>query len=143
MQITVDTKGPSFSKIANDMARDVQSATRKVGRQIADVGSRAIESNAPTWNGRRLGVRTKIHGGSNAADVEFRGTPAGPWSILESGARPHLERAHRRTMRFEGRYATVVHHPGQRGQQRWTKATNHLAQVVTPVVERTYVQALD
>jgi hypothetical protein len=143
MDIRIVNKGQTLPQVLNRMAHDVQRATRRVGGEIADAGSSAIEANAPTWDGRRLGVHTETHASGETTTVEFRGTPAGPWTILESGARPHIEKPHHReALKFGGRYAEYVRHPGVRGQRRWTKATARLERVVVPVVEDTYLQAL-
>jgi hypothetical protein len=127
------------------MVRDVQQATRRVGGKVADAGAATIEAQAPTWDGRRLGVTSRVRGsGGSRASVEFRGTPAGPWSILESGARPHVEKPTKReALKFGGRFAEMVMHPGVHGQHRWTKATKPVERAIAPVVEETYLRALD
>ena len=146
MEFTVTTKGPTFEDLTRDTARDLKQANRKAGRQLAKVGVAAMKKGAPRMFGKTLGVKADVDAWPSRCSVEFHpaARQSGAWQITEAGAGAHLiEPRRRRALRFDGRFAMAVHHPGTGGRGAWTKAGQRLAKAVDKTVKDVYDEALD
>lgn len=148
MDFTVTAQGPTLAQLTARSGQALRSANRAAGREIAKAGSKAMndvsKGQGRRFRGRVLRVKYKIDSSPTGATVTFnpaRGQAAG-WAIADTGAGPHLIRPHRRALKFGGRYAAVVHHPGTRGVGVWGKATKAVAKAVKPELEDLYEEAL-
>jgi hypothetical protein len=145
--------GASFEAITKEALKGLREANREVGKRVAKVGKAAMEKGAPVMWGKRLGVKTKVDAWPDRAEVLFTPAPShsGAWAMREKGTKPHdiYPRKGRQgrggrpaALAVSGIYAANVWHPGSSGEGAWTKAGVRLEQVVTPVVEDTYLEAL-
>ena len=139
MRVTVTAQGPTFDALIRDTVKDLRTGTRAVGPAVA----KAAEGTAdhPSFDGRRLGVKATVQGGSGDTTVTVSPAPgdAGGWSILESGARPHAIASPRAMPLGGGRFSRTVHHPGASGTGRWSKA----AKRTEPRIDKAVEQAMD
>lgn len=78
--------------------------------------------------GPKLRAVARVTGRGSQAAAVIRGVPAGAWSILESGARPHViaprRRNRNRVLYGRGLRHPVtgpVRHPGVRGRRTWRR----------------------
>jgi hypothetical protein len=142
VDIRITAKGPTFDQVSRAIVRDVESATRKVGRDVAKVGKAAIAAGAGTFRGKKLTASTRQQVSGRSTTVIFHAKPAGAWAIKESGAKAHMIRPKRaKVLAFEGRFAMSAHHPGARGRHAWSKAGNRLDDAVGDAVEDAYDRA--
>jgi hypothetical protein len=142
VDIRVTSKGPTFEQVTRAIVRDVESATRKVGRDVATVGRKAIASGEATFRGKKLTASTKQRVSGQHTTVIFHAKPAGAWAIRESGAKAHMIKPKRvKALHFEGRFAMSAHHPGARGSRRWTIAGDRLEDAVEKPIENAYNRA--
>jgi hypothetical protein len=148
VEFTVKAQGPTLGELTARSSRALRTANRAAGREIAKAGRKAMDAvpkgQGRRWHGRALRVKFKIDSSPTGARVTFnpaRGQ-AGGWAIADTGASPHVIRPHGRALRFGGRYAAVVHHPGARGVGVWGKATKAVAKAVKPELEDLYEEAL-
>lgn len=143
MDIRISARGPTFDQVTRAIVRDVESATRRVGRDVAKVGKAALAAGEATFRGKKLTASTRQQVSGTRTTVIFHAKPAGAWAIRESGAKAHPikpRRAH--VLAFDGRFAMRVNHPGARGSRRWTIAGDRLEDAVEPAVEDVYDEAL-
>jgi phosphopantetheinyl transferase (holo-ACP synthase) len=142
VDIRVVPKGQTFEQIVRGSVRTLETATRKVGRDVAKVGKKALADGAGTFRGKKLTASTKQQVSGRRTTVIFHAKPAGAWAIKESGAKAHQikpKRAH--VLSFDGIYAAHVSHPGARGHQAWTQAGDRLESAVEPAIEDDYDEA--
>ena len=124
-------------------------ASRAVAKPVAAAGKKAILATAKShgvarFAGRRLGVKTKTHATASSATIEFRGTPAGAWTIATTGAKAHkIAPRRRKALAFNGRFAEHVAHPGVAGRHVWTAAGPALEDAIRPVIEDTFDEAVN
>ena len=124
-------------RIADDVAAIPDAgliAAAKLVKRLADEQARRVAgADGLTGNGRRpiklrardMGIRSV--GGGRA--VLVLGQPAGPWSWMTSGTRPHdIRRRKRGPMR-----KMTVHHPGTRGKGAWVAVIDR-SQTLVPRV---------
>jgi hypothetical protein len=148
VDFTVKAQGPTLGELTARSSRALRTANRAAGREIAKAGRKAMDA-VPKGQGRRfygrsLRVKYKVDSSPSGAKVTFNPAKgqAGGWAIAEAGASAHLIRPHKRALRFAGRYAAVVHHPGTGGSGTWTRATKAVAKAVKPELEDLYEEAL-
>jgi phosphopantetheinyl transferase (holo-ACP synthase) len=143
VDIRITAKGPTFDQVTRAIVRDVESATRRVGRDVAKVGKAAIASGEASFRGKKLTASTRQHVSGQRSTIIFHAKPAGAWAIRESGAKAHMIRPKRaKVLAFDGRFAMSAHHPGVRGRHAWTKAGDRLEDAVSPAIEDVYDEAL-
>jgi len=144
VDIRISAKGPTFDQVTRAIVRDVESATRRVGRDVAKVGKAAIASGEATFRGKKLTASTRQQVSGQHTTIIFHAKPAGAWAIRESGAKAHMIRPKRaKVLHFDGGFAMSAHHPGARGSRRWTKAGDRLEDAVEPAIEDVYDEAFD
>ena len=147
---TIEQVGPSWDAVADKLVRELKAANKTVGKQVADVGKKAMLADTKSRRGSlsfgrgKLGVKTKVKASAAGATVEFRGAPAGAWAIVSTGTKAHTIRARRaKALHWGGdAYAAVVQHPGTRGRGYWQSAGQALDKAVTDVIEDVYDEAL-
>jgi hypothetical protein len=143
VDIRITSKGPTFEQVSRAIVRDVEKATRKVGRDVAKVGKAAIAAGEASFRGKKLTASTRQRVSGQSTTVIFHAKPAGAWAIRESGAKAHMIRPKRvKALHFGGRFAMSAPHPGARGSRRWTVAGDRLEDAVEPAVENAYDRAL-
>jgi hypothetical protein len=144
VDIRITSRGQTFDQVTRAIVRDVESATRRVGRDVAKVGKKAIAAGEATFRGKKLTASTRQQVSGRRTTVIFHAKPAGAWAIRESGAKAHMIKPRRaKVLAFDGRFAMAARHPGARGSRRWTKAGDRLEDAVEPAVEKTYDRAFD
>lgn len=144
MEVTVRATGPTLEQLTRTASRNLRTANRSVGRQVAKVGRKAITAKAPRMFGRKLTTRPKVNASAATVTVLFPASPAGAWAIAETGADPHpIRPRQRKALRFGGRFAAHVNHPGVNGAKAWTAAGRRLERAVRPAIEDEYDEALD
>ncbi len=144
MDFTVTTRGPTFDQLTRDIARDLTAAHKRAGRQVARKGKAAVKKGAPTWNGTRLGAAAKTAPTATSCKVTFTPAPAGAWSIAETGANEHDIRPRtRKALKFNGRYAEIVHHKGITGRMLWTAANARIDKATRSDIDDVYGDALN
>jgi phosphopantetheinyl transferase (holo-ACP synthase) len=148
VDIRVTSKGPTFEQVTRAIVRDVESATRKVGRDVATIGRKAIASGEATFRGKKLTASTKQHVSGTRSTIIFHAKPAGAWAIRESGAKAHDIKPKRAQAlhvpgfgRKESGFMMVVHHRGATGSHRWTAAGVRLEDAVEKPIENVYDKA--
>ena len=149
MRVTIEAKGRDPGQLIRETERDMKRATREVAKPVAAAGRKAILATAKShgaarFAGKTLGVKTKTHASATKATIEFRGAPAGAWTIATTGAKPHPIRPRRRkALAFNGRFAERVAHPGVHGRQVWTLAGPALDEAIRPVIVDVFDEAVD
>lgn len=93
-------------KFVKGAVADIRKAQTKSLKQ--DVGGDAAMSGI----GARLTIKSSVKGDSIVTGEVSAGKPAGPWSWLEQGTRPHIA---------GGRYKGA-RHPGTRAKRTWSRA---------------------
>jgi len=153
VDIRVTPKGPSFDKLITQADRKLKAANRKVAGPTSKAGIRAIKSGAPTFAGRKLTAKTRVHTSGSGARITFYGVSAGAWAINERRVKAHNIRPKRaKALAFPGAgrtskggsssgYAMTAHHKGIRARGRWTKAGARLEDAVEPAIEKVYDEA--
>ena len=145
----ISSSGTDLQTLIGQQARALQGAQRAVGRDIAKIGKKAILDDVKSRRGSlsmmggRLSVKAKTAAGPGGADVTLSASPAGPWTIVDSGADAHEIRPRKGALRFDGRFAARVHHPGTRGTRVWSNAETALDRALTPTIEDTFDEAMD
>jgi hypothetical protein len=145
----VVAKGPSFDSVTRTVVREVEAATRKVGRDVAKVGRKAIASGEASFRGKKLSASTRQRVSGKRSTVIFHAKPAGAWAIRETGAKDHpikpkraqalaFPGAGRKTKGGRSGVTMFVNHPGASGSRRWTKAGDRLEDAVERPIEHTY-----
>jgi hypothetical protein len=148
--IRVTQRGPSLDSLVAATVRDLRTANRTAGREIAKVGKKAIRAQAPKVGGKKLGATTRTRAHVDRAEVTFRANTVGGWMMHEKGTKPHpirpkagrRGRSNRRPALKLGRFAAHVNHPGTSGTGAWTKAVARLKTAIRPVVVDVYNDAL-
>jgi hypothetical protein len=149
----VTPKGPSFEQLIRQTERDLKRANRRVAKPTSKAGIAAIKGGAPTFRGKQLTAKTDVHQSGDGVRITFWGTPAGAWSIKESGAVEHpikprkaqalaFPGAGRKTKGGRSGVTMSVKHPGVDGRGLWTQAGGRLEDAVGPVIEDVYDEAL-
>ena len=87
-------RAPTSPQLINrQVETQLRQANRNAGRDIAKVGVKATKltaSGCPTFVVSAQVRRSRTHQArADGATVEIYGSPAGCWTILDSGARPH------------------------------------------------------
>ena len=147
---TIEQVGPSWDDIANKLVRELKAANRAVGKQIAQVGKKAmlddVRSRRGTlsFGGGKLNVRTKVRASAAGCTVEFRGVSAGAWAIISTGTKPHtIRRKRAKALHWGGdAYAVSVQHPGTAGRQYWRSAGRALDRALDDTIQDVYDDAL-
>lgn len=150
MDIRVEPSGRTAESTVREVIRDMQRATRRSGREVATAGRRIIlesvrgDRGSLRFQGRRLNVKSKIHAGPTHATVTLRGAPAGAFTILESGAKPHaIVPRRRKALHWGDRFAEHVAHPGVHGRRIWTAAGKALTDKLDDSIEKLFDQAVN
>ena len=91
MRVTVSSKGADFGQLTRQVLTGLTQANRTAGRDIAKLGRSTVikASGSPSFRGKKLNVKTRTKARPDGATVEIYGSPAGAWTILDSGARAH------------------------------------------------------
>jgi hypothetical protein len=149
VEFTVRAQGPTFADLTSRAERSLRTANRAAAADIGKVGRKAMDASARAsgrgWHGRTLRTKTKIDSSPAGARVTFNPAKgqAGAWAIADTGASAHMIRPRRgKALRFDGRYAPVVHHLGARGVGVWAKATRTIDRAVKPELVDRYGEAL-
>jgi len=110
---------------------------------LADQLTAFAEQTGRTVDGRRLTATAEVTGGPDARLV-LRGTPAGPWSWITDGTRPHAVGVKRkpgpggrRVLMLAGASHPVmapVEHPGGTGRDAWRTVQRRAATLAPAVV---------
>ena len=130
-----------LARIADDLARLPTTAMRKASREIVDAAE--DEARRATGDGRMSGMGrrgpklravAKVQTRTKSATAEIRGVPAGPWAILQSGARAHRIAPRRRGGVLVGRsmlhpVSGPVRHPGSRAKRTWTRVIEQAREI--------------
>jgi len=111
--------------IARDVSRIPESgliAAAKLVKRLADEQARTATGDGDMAGNKRRPIKLRSKDkGIRAVDggraVLILGTPAGPWVWVNTGTAPHAIRRRKRGPMKK----MVVHHPGTRGKQAWTK----------------------
>ena len=130
--------------MARETTRELRTANRTVGRQVAKVGKAAIAKGAPRMFGQKLAVRTKVDARPDGASVTFQGKPAGGWAIQETGAKPHEIRPRRAkalTIDAAGTRCTPTI-PAPAATRPGRRPAPGYADAVDPAIEDVYDDAL-
>lgn len=130
-------------RIAEVPAAAVAKAAAAVVEIAADEARRATGDGRLSGMGRRgprLRAVAKIRPRGQATVAEIRGVPAGPWTILDSGAVAHVIGARRRgpgVLYGAGMRHPVrgpVRHPGSRGTRAWARVVTEARRAVPELV---------
>lgn len=134
-------------RLADDLAhlpaRAIDQAADAVLELAADEARRATGDGRLSGMGRRgprLRAVARKRSSGRTTTAEIRGVPAGPWSILNSGAAAHVIRPRRRgagvlvgaSMRHPVR--GPVRHPGSRAKGTWRRVVEQARRDVPRVV---------
>lgn len=134
------------------LARDVRKVETAGVRGAAKVVKTSIEASLHSTKfagglshmgkgGVKLSLGTKVR--TDLATVTAK--PAGPWAIVEDGAKAHPIRARRgnptQVLKFpDGGFATgTVQHPGMKGAKPFDKGVTH----ADPLIPSAFAEALD
>jgi hypothetical protein len=123
-------------------ARAIADAADDVTEIAEDEARRATGDGRMSGMGRRgpkLRAVARVSSRSDSASAEVVGVPAGAWSILESGAAPHVIAPTRRegVLYSRGMRHAVrgpVRHPGAAGKRTWGRVVTRAEQLVPEVV---------
>ena len=144
MDINVRTSGPNISTLARQATRDLTAANKQVGKQVAKAGTKAGGKGAPSMMGRKLRVRSRINASARRTEVELYGSPAGAWTIADTGADPHPIKPRKKKVLRLGSDTFYAHvdHPGVRGRHVWTQAIGRMEPAVADAIEDVYDKAV-
>lgn len=122
----------------------MKAAQRAVGKRVAKAAAAAGAKGAPRMMGRKLRVSSRVHARTRGAEVELFGTPAGAWTIADTGARAHPIKARKAEALTLGaaRFAAHVAHPGVGGRRAWTIAGARMEPVIADTIADVYDKAL-
>jgi hypothetical protein len=144
MELRATTTGADLEKLTAQTTKALKAAQRPLGREIARAARRAILADVRrrrrgglgfSGMGTRLGASTKIQPGVQLT-VTVAAKPAGAWSIVEHGSKPHVIRVRRaQALHFDGFYAMSADHPGTLGHAYWAGAETALDDAVIPVID--------
>lgn len=151
MNVTFTRTG-DLTSVTDELARDAKAGARAAGKLVArDVkkvilaGARGAGAKA-SFAGKRLNVKNRILAGDSSTVVEAYASPAGAWTILESGRRGgYTVRPRRAHVLAAGRGNVIGTHASPRGvggRGIWTKATADLEDELEPIVRRAMDTAL-
>lgn len=143
MDVRVTSTGASFEQLLDRKARELTKASRGAGKVVAKVGKKAIEDAARGRRGSmrfgkgRLKVKSRNKPRPDGTLVELYGSPAGAWTIAESGAKAHPIKPRRvRALHFGGDdFAARVQHPGTRGAHIWSQTEPALERALDDELE--------
>ena len=134
---------------------DWRAAQRDVGRRLAAVIKREHNSAARALGatrlrgmgdgGVRLGVSCKVSTGATAVAVDVAATPAGPWSILESGRRGGYTVRPRRREAIttpDGPRTSATIKRGTAGRRAWSRTADMAEPAILTELEAVYDDAL-
>jgi hypothetical protein len=134
--ITVTSDGNLGASI-DALTRQLAQANRAVGVRVGKVAEREIAAAASVKRlsgmNAKLRAKTKVFPGAQSVTIDVQATPAGPWSIAESGRRggytirPRTKRA----VTAPTPFASVVARAAG-GRQVWSRAVA----AATPAIER-------
>lgn len=151
MNVTFTRTG-DLSSLSDELARDAKAGARAAGKLVARDVKKVILAGAksagarPRFAGKRLNVKNRIHAGASSTVVEAYASPAGAWTILESGRRGgYTVKPRRAEVLAAGRGDVVgmsATPSGMAGRQVWTKATADLEDELEPIVRRAVDTAL-
>jgi hypothetical protein len=137
----------------DDLAKDAQTGARAAGKLVARDVRKLILAGArgagarPRFQGRTLNVKNRIHVGGSMTVVEAYGTPAGAWTILESGRRGGYLVKPRRAKVLAVAKGDVVgmsaHPRGVGGRSIWTTATGAIDDELEPIIRKALDTALE
>lgn len=149
--ITVTADGDLLAGI-DALARRLEQANRAVGDQVATVAKREQAAGSPIKRLRGMGtrgaalkVRTKVFAGPQSVTVDVQATPAGPWSIAESGRRGGYTvkpRGKRAVTPPKGPAASATVKRRTTGRQAWTRGQAAAAPAIGREIESVYDAAL-
>lgn len=141
MEVSIERHGPSLDALVERKQRELRAASRKVGNAVKKSGMAAVRKATPRrFAGRALRVKGRVRPGPTRVDVEIYGTPAGYWTILESGAQAHMIKPRRgKALHWGGDVFSAGHqHPGAAGQGVWTRAQPAVEAAVEDAVTDIY-----
>lgn len=146
------TRTGDLTTVTDELTRDAKAGARAAGKLVARDVKKVILAGArgagarPSFAGKRLNVKNRIHTGDSETVVEAYASPAGAWTILESGRRGgYTVRPRRAKVLAAGRGNVVGMHAtpsGMSGRSVWTKATADLGDELEPIVRKALDQAL-
>lgn len=149
MRIEIESTGDDLAELTARQARQLTAAIRRAGRDVAEIGSSTILKTTRAKRGSlrfarsRLDVRETVRTGAAGFDVELRGTPAGAWTIVNDGSKPHPIRPRRaRALSINGHAYASADHPGTRGTHVWQAAARPLTSAVGDEIENAANEAL-
>lgn len=144
MDVSITRTGDSLEDALDDLNQAFTKAQRATGKRMAAAGRAAILDEALKRRGtlsfsgmnvKRLGASARIRPTPTSVTVLLTAKPAGPWSIVEYGAKAHPIYPKRGRVGKGGRpaalqlfdgsdfFAANVAHPGSPPFHVWTAAT--------------------
>lgn len=146
MRVSVTASG-NGSNIAGELravAQRVEQLPRTAGGRLSPVATeivaatiRRVRGTASVGKLGSLDVTARASGGT----VDLDGT--GPWGLVDKGARSHsIKPRDTGSLRFNGRHAEHVSHPGTRGLRIWPQAEQALIADIPGEVDRMASEAL-
>lgn len=153
MNVTFTRTG-DLTTVTDELTRDAKAGARAAGKLVARDVKKVILAGAksagarPRFAGKRLNVKNRIHTGDSSTVVEAYASPAGAWTILESGRRGgYLVRPKRAKVLAYGRgkgdvVGTHATPSGISGRRVWTRATADLGDELEPIVRKALDTAL-
>jgi hypothetical protein len=165
VRVNVTREGDDLLAAVEDAIRALAKGQELAGKAVAKIASKAIKDDVKGARGSlsfsgmstrsgvktKLGVKTHVAVSATEAKVTLRGKPAGPWAIVEYGAKEHditpkeelNDRGRRRALgggldapRFKVRIRK------QSGRPYWENATDRLDREIDPVIEGTFDKAM-
>lgn len=142
------TRHGDLGDVGDALTKDAKAGARAAGKLVARDVKKTILAGArgagarPRFMSKRLNVKNRIHAGDQLTVVEAYASPAGAWTILESGRRGgYLVKPKRAKVlaygRGEGEVVGLEARPGRVGGRGiWTKATADLGDELEPIVRR-------
>ncbi len=131
------------------LADDAKQGAREAGKLVARDVKKLILAGAGTsrFMGKKLNVKYRLHVNDSSTVVETYGTPAGAWSILESGRRGgYTVKPKRAKVLAAGRGDVIgmTARPGAiRGRSTWTKATESIGDDLEPIIRKAFDKAFE
>jgi hypothetical protein len=149
--ITVTSDGDLSADI-DALARRMTAANRAVGDQVAEVAKREQAAGSPIKKLRGMGkggvslkVKTKVFAGANTSTIDVSASPAGPWSIAESGRRGGYTvrpRGKRAVTPPKGPSASATVKRSTAGRQAWTKGQAAAEPAIDREIESVFDEAM-
>jgi len=166
MEFVLTTPGVDLDKLTGQAAKALIGEQKKLGKEIAKFGRRAILADVKSSRGSlrfgtnratgaryRLGIKYKIVPGAQLT-VTLSADPQGFWSIVEFGSRAHDVHPRRGRAGHGGHpaalklfgaefYAAHVYVAGTTGRPHWASSETALDAAVTPIIEEAFGDIMD